>query len=115
MGNERHSQLSDAYFQGKGNSIIQGELPLESHYETVMEAGPAAGYEHMREVPIAAPHNLPQAAGYPAQPEFPTFRELNMGQLRLKGHMGGKTLLKTGDSYETVRRVSVLDDRAMGP
>ena len=115
MSNERRSQLSDAYFQGKGNSIIQGEVPLESHYETVMEAGPAAGYEHPREIPIAAPHNLPQAAGYPAQPEFPTFRELNMGQLRPKGRVGGKTLLKTGESYETVRRVSVLDDRAMGP
>jgi hypothetical protein len=38
-----------------------------------------------------------------------------MGQLRPKGVAGGKTLLKTGDSYETVRRVSVLDDRAMGP
>ena len=115
MGNERRSHLSDAYFQGKGNSIIQGEVPIETHYKTIVEAGPAAGYEHTREVPIAAPRNLPEAAGYPAQPEFPTFRELNMGQLRPKGVAGGKTLLKTGDSYETVRRVSVIDERASGP
>jgi hypothetical protein len=115
MGNERRSQLSDAYFQGKGNAILQGEVPLEDHSKTVLEEGPAAGYEHPRVIPIAAPRNLPQAAGYPAQPEFPTFRELNMGQVRPKGVASNKTLLKTGDSYETVRRVSVIDDRASGP
>jgi len=115
MGIERHSQLSEAYFQGKANSILQGEVPLESHFAAAMEQGPARGYEHPRMIPHAAPRNLPEAAGYTAHPEFPTFRELNMGQVRPKGTMGGKTLLKTGDSYETVRRVSVIDDRASGP
>ena len=41
MEGERTSQLSDAYFQGKFNSIIEGEVPLESHFTTVMEQGPA--------------------------------------------------------------------------
>jgi hypothetical protein len=112
MAGERYSQLSDAHFQGRANSILQGEVPLESHSEIVIEEGPARGYEHQRVVPVAAPRNLPEAAGYPAHPEFPTFRELNMGQVRPRGTAGGKTLLKTGDSYETVRRASVIDERA---
>jgi len=115
MEGERRSQLSDAYFQGKGNAILEGEVPLDTHLTTVTEAGPAQGYQIARVIPAAAPRNLPEAAGYPAQPEFPTFRELNMGQVRPRGTVGGKTLLKTGDSYETIRRVSVIDGRARGP
>jgi hypothetical protein len=115
MEGERRSQLSDAYFQGKGNAILEGEVPLETHLATVTEQGPAQGYQTARVIPVAAPRNLPEAAGYPAQPEFPTFRELNMGQVRPRGTAGGKTLLKTGDSYETVRRASAIDERASGP
>ena len=114
MAGERTSQLSDAYFQGKANAIIEGEVPLESHFNSVMEEGPARGYEHPRMIPVAAPRNLPRAAGYSSQPEFPTFRELNTGQMRPRG-MAGMTLPKTDDSYETVRRVSVIDQRASGP
>jgi hypothetical protein len=115
MEGERRSQLSDAYFQGKGNAILEGEVPLETHLTTVTEQGPAQGYEHPRVIPVAAPRNMPEAAGYPAHPEFPTFRELNMGQVRPRGTTGFKTPLKTGDSYETIRRVSVIDGRAHGP
>jgi len=115
MEGERRSQLSDAYFQGKGNAVLEGEVPLDTHLTTVMEQGPAQGYQIARQIPQAAPRNLPQAAGYPAQPEFPTFRELNLGQVRPRGTVGGKTLLKTDDSYETIRRVSVIDGRAHGP
>ena len=109
MGIERKSALSDAYFAGKGNSILQGEVPLDTHYTSVMEQGPAEGYQHVRQIPRAAPHNLPQSAGHAAQREFPTFRALNMGQARLSGVVGGKSILKTGDSYESVRRASGVD------
>jgi hypothetical protein len=114
MEGERRSQLSDAYFEGKGNAILQGEVPLESHLTTVTEQGPAQGYQIARQIPQAAPRNLPEAQGYSAQPEFPTFRELNLGQVRPRGTVGG-TLLKTDESYETIRRVSVIDGRAHGP
>ena len=109
LGNERRSSLSDAYFQGKGNAILQGEVPLDTHYTTMMERSAALGYQHERPIPQAAPRNLPAAAGYPAQREFPTFRALNMGQARLSGVVGGKWILKTADSYESARRASAVD------
>ena len=111
MGLERKSALSDAYFQGKGNSILQGEVPLATHYTSTLEQGAAEGYEHVRQIPRAAPQNLPQSTGYPAQPEFPTFRALNLGQARLAGVVGGKSILKTGDSYTSHRRASGVDTR----
>ena len=109
LGSERKSALSDAYFQGKGNSILQGEVPLDTHYTSVMEQGPALGYQHVRQIPRAAPHNLPQSAGHPAHAEFPTFRALNLGQAHLSGVVGGKSILKVGDSYESARRASAVD------
>ena len=109
LGNERRSSLSDAYFMGQGNAILQGEVPLNTHYTTIMEQSAALGYQHERPIPQAAPHNLPAAAGYPAQREFPTFRALNMGQAHLSGVVGGKSILKTSDSYESARRASAVD------
>ena len=109
LGLERKSALSDAYFQGKGNSILQGEVPLDTHYTSVLEQGPGLDYEHVRQIPRAAPRNLPQSAGYPAQPEFPTFRALNLGQAHLHGVVGGKSILKVGDSYASARRASAVD------
>ena len=55
----------------------------------------------------AAPPQLPQATGYPAQREFATFRELNMGQVRLTGKRTGHVdFSRQGDSYESFRRVT---------
>ncbi len=88
---------------------MQGEVPLDTHYTTMMERSAAVGYQHERPVPQAAPRNLPAAAGYPAQREFPTFRALNMGQARLSGVVGGKSILRTSDSYESARRASAVD------
>jgi hypothetical protein len=48
----------------------------------------------VRQIPRAAPHNLPQSAGHPAHVEFPTFRALNLGQARLSGVVGAKSILK---------------------
>ena len=109
LENERRSSLSDAYFQGRGNSILQGEVPLDTHYKTIMEQSSAQGYQHERPIPRAAPQNLPLAVGYLAHPEFPMFRALNMGQARLSGVVGGKSILRTGDSYESARRASSVD------
>ncbi len=109
MGLDRKNALFYAYFQEKGNSILQGEVPLDTHYTSIMEQGPAQGYEHVRQIPRAAPRNLPQSAGYPAQPEFPTFRAQNLGQSRLSGVVGKKSILKVGDSYESARWASAVD------
>ncbi len=109
MGLERKSALSDAYFQGRGNSILQGEVPLDTHYMSVMEQGPALGYQHVRQIPRAAPRNLPQSAGYPAQTACPTFRALNLGQAQLSGVVRGKSILKVGNSYESARPASAVD------
>ena len=109
LGNERRSSLSDAFFQGKGNAILQGEVPLDTHYTNMMERSAAVGYQHERPIPRSAPRNLPAAAGYPAQREFPTFRALNMGQAHLSGVVGGKLILRTSDSYKSAPRASAVD------
>jgi hypothetical protein len=115
MGNLRRGNLSDAYFQGRGNAILQGEAPLE-HLELTEKDGPqmrADGYPVVREVPRAAPMNLPPAAGRVAVPEFPTFAELNLGLVRPRAQTAVMQL--GAESYETLRKASVIDDRRAGP
>lgn len=115
MGNERRGSLSDAYFQGRGNPILQGEAPVE-HLELTEKDGPglvADGYPIARDVPKTAPRNLPPAAGRVAQPEFPTFAELNLGLVRPRGETA--RLNVGAESYETLRRVSVVEERRAGP
>ncbi len=109
LENARRSNLSDAYFQGRGNAVLQGEVPLDTHYTRVMEHSVAQGYQHERQIPEAAPRNLPLAVGYAAHAEFPTFRALNMGQARLSCVVGGKSILRVGDSFESARRASSLN------
>ena len=91
-----------------GHPVLQGEVPLDLQLKTEMREAPGvAGREQLIEVPRAAPHQPPRATGFPAQPEFATFRELNMGQARLTGkRMGHVDSSKQGDSYETFRRVT---------
>ena len=101
---ERHGDLSLAYTQGLNSHILQGEVPLDEVFTETLEAGAAQGYVvQRRTVKRAAPHNMPQACGRPAHPEFTTFRELNMGQIRLEGDVAGERLPKFGESYESLR------------
>jgi hypothetical protein len=104
----RSAALSQIHSQGHGHPVLQGEVPLDIQLKTEMQEAPGvAGHEQRMEVPRAVPHQLPQAAGYPAQPEFATFQELNMGQARLTGKRTGHIdFTRQGDSYETFRRAT---------
>ena len=88
--------------------MLQGEVPIDLQMKTeVAETPGVAGYTQRILVPRAAPHQMPQATGYPAQREFATFRELNWGQARPTGKRTGHVdFTKQGDSYETFRRVT---------
>ena len=104
----RSAALYEIHSQGRGHCVLQGEVPLDIQLKTESEEAPGvAGHQQRIEIPRAAPHQLPQATGYPAQREFPTFRELNMGQARLTGkRIGHVDFTRQGDSYETFRRVT---------
>ena len=104
----RSAALYEIHGQGHGHPVLQGEVPLDIQLKTEAQEAPGvAGHEQRIEVPRAAPHQLPQAAGYPAQREFATFQELNMGQARLTGKRTGHVdFTKQGDSYETFRRAT---------
>ena len=104
----RSAALSEIHSQGHGHCVLQGEVPLDLQLKTEMREAPGvAGHEQRIEVPRAAPHQPPRATGFPAQPEFATFRELNFGQARLSGKRTGHVdFSKQGDSYETFRRVT---------
>ena len=104
----RSAALFEIHSQGRGHCVLQGEVPLDLQLKTEMREAPGvAGHEQRIEVPRAAPHQPPRATGFPAQPEFATFRELNFGQARLTGkRMGHVDLSKQGDSYETFRQVT---------
>ncbi len=43
MGEARRSNLSDFHFQGRKNSVLYGEVPLELRSMYVQTAGPAYG------------------------------------------------------------------------
>ena len=106
MGEVRRANLSDYHFQGRRNSVLYGEVPLELRSMYVQEAGPAYGQVISTLVPRAAPPALPRAAGYGSVRELPTNREVN-GEPRLTGfRVGGKPLLKEGDSYDSHRRAA---------
>ena len=106
---ERHAQLVYLHTQGHTSQILQGEVPLDERFAETVEPAAAFGHVIPRKVVVrrGAPQNLPQAAGRPAQPEFPTFRELNMGQIRLEGDMAGQELAtSTAPSYESLRQAA---------
>ena len=104
----RSTALFDIHSQGRGHPVLQGEVPLDLAMKTEIEETPGvAGHEQRIEVPRAAPHQLPRAPGFPAVREFATFRELNMGQVRLTGKLTGHIdFSEQGESYETFRRAT---------
>ena len=104
----RSTALFEIHSQGRGNPVLQGEVPLDIQLKTEMREAPGvAGHEQRIDVPRAAPPQAPQATGYPAQREFATFRELNWGHVRETGKRTGHVdFTKQGDSYETFRRAT---------
>ena len=104
----RSAALFEIHSQGHGHCVLQGEVPLDLQLKTEMQEAPGvAGHEQRIKVPRAAPHQLPQATGYPPQRKFATFRELNMGQVCLTGKSTGHIdFSKQGDSYATFRRAT---------
>ena len=104
---ERHSDLMQLHTQGHHSAILQGEVPLEERFTETLEPGAAQGHVIPKKtVQRAAPHNLPRASGYAAYPEFPTFRELNMGQIRLTGSKTGVESPRAAESYESLRHTA---------
>jgi hypothetical protein len=105
IGHERRSYLSETYGRFQGNAILQGEVPVEE-LQMVTQETPARGHLAQTQIHRGAPLNAPISYGYSPHVELPTQRELNMGQARLQGTAGGQNLLKTGDSYESMRSAS---------
>ena len=106
MGEIRRGNLSDYHFQGRRNSVLYGEVPLEHRSMYVQQAGQAYGQVISTIVPRAAPPALPRAAGYGMVPELAANREIN-GDPRLTGYrVGGKPLAREGDSYDSQRRAA---------
>ena len=104
----RSTALLDIHSQGRGHPVLQGEVSLDIQLKTEIEETPGvAGHERRIAVPRPARHQLPRAPGYPATREFATFRELNMGQVRLTGKRTGHIdFSEQGESYDTSRRAT---------
>ena len=90
--------------QGRRHAVLQGEAPIEVLATQVVSTGEAYGHVAEVAIPRVPGHQFPRANGYPAVPEFPTQRELNMGQARMLGKKtAGVPNLHT-DSYDAARR-----------
>jgi len=106
---ERHGDLMRIHSQGRYSHILGGEATLDEQMSVTLEEGPALGHVYEKKtVNRAAPPNLPRANGYGAFSEFPTYRELNAGQVRLEGDVAGHQLPKVGESYESLRDSAAL-------
>jgi hypothetical protein len=105
---ERHGDLMRIHSQGRTSHILQGKATFDERMFVELEEGLVPGHVYEKKaVNRAAPPNMPNASGYVAFPEFPTYRELNQGQVRLEGAMG-QQLPKTGESYESLRDSAAL-------
>jgi hypothetical protein len=105
---ERHGDLMRIHSQGRTSHILHGEASLDERMSVELEEGLVPGHVYEKKaVNRAAPPNLPPASGDVAFPEFPTYRELNQGQVRMEGVMG-QQLPKTGESYESLRDSAAL-------
>jgi hypothetical protein len=104
MEGARQGSLSTFHFQGRGNAMLQGEIPIDTAIKTELEEAPVVGHAVKRIIPRAAPVQAPYAKGYTAHKEFLPFRELNWGLVRMEGRPAEPDFMKQGNSYESFRR-----------